>query len=358
MNKMWINLSERERALVLTIIGLVVLLVITLIGIQAVAKIADLDDRIADLETELYNLAVQDARGASIQQAYLEVATEHSSEWSEQEIHRRLDLEIIRLALKKPYPPGIPAPPGSTERRNRMVTIPTLREGTLNVEGDGYREYTLNIKVEPAMPRDLFSFIERVQSSRQSLRINSLELTRSFSAPTISAKLEVTRTVVDNVSDDVEYAPVTFAENLIENPSFEEEGEGSAVPYWLLPGCTVERSSEFATDGTFSVKAHSEQGEGQLYQRVTLDAGATYRIEADIAATSTAKLSVLDAERGPVYEGAKQLPGDGKMYHYVLQFVAPGVPGQSTEVFAPHLTIANDGQGIFLDNVALTKVKG
>ncbi|MDP7638893.1 MAG: hypothetical protein QGG73_04145 [Candidatus Hydrogenedentes bacterium] len=356
MNKYWANLSERERSLALTTLGLTSLILAVLIGTRAVARIADLDDRIADLERSLYNLAEQDARGASIQQAFHEVAAEHSSKWTEQEIHRRLDLEILRLALKDPYPPGTEPPEGSMARQNRMVEIPTLREGTLNTEGDGYREYTLPIKVSPAEPEQLFRFIERLQSSRQFLRINSLELTRPFNRTAISANLEVTRTVVDSIPDDTEYVHAARVGNLVKNPSFEEEGGESGLLHWLVPGCTVERSLEHATEGKWSAKAITELGEGQLYQRVMLDGGTTYQIEADITALSTGELGVLDPDRGSAFAGAKRLPGDGKTYHYEVQFVAPGSPGSSAEVFAPHLTIANDGGGVFVDNIALMKV--
>ena len=358
MNKYWENLSERERVLALAALGLAALILVAFVGARAMARISDLDGRIADIESELYNLTVQDARGASIQQAFREVAAEHSSEWTEREIHRRLDLEILRLALKEPYPPGTDPPEGSMARQYRMVNIPTLREGTLNDEGDGYREYTLSIKVEPVEPEQLFRFIERLQSSRQSLRINTLELTRPFHKTAIGAELEVTRTVVDSVPDDSEYTYAARAGNLIENASFEEEGGESGLLHWLVPGCKVARSLEYATEGKWSAKVVTEIGEGQLYQRVTLDAGATYRIEADITAMSSGELSVLDASRGPVFEGAIRLIGDGITRHYEFQFVVPGSPGKSTELFAPHLTIANDGQGIFVDNIALTKVEG
>jgi len=157
MSSLWEHLSERERWLAIATAGVIGLALALLVGMRVIAYLRDLDRTVARLEQDIENYAEQDARGVSVGRAYAGVAAQHSSAWTEAEIHNRLRQEIYRLALEDPD-----GPPDSP---NKLVEIPTLRQGALRDTGHGYREYQLSIKIPQTDIYSLVLFLIRLQAS-------------------------------------------------------------------------------------------------------------------------------------------------------------------------------------------------
>lgn len=201
MNRLLDRLSARERRLALITMTIVIVSATILGGRSALTRMDAQRHRIDQLEQHLINLTEQSARRQKVEWAYHSVALQHSSEWTEQEIHDRLRREIYRLALIGPYSENSEAPESITEK-DYLVKIPVLREGILNEEHEGYREYQIRIQSRPTALRFLITFLERLEKSHQSLRIDELELTREPMGRWIGMTVIVTRIVVDNISED------------------------------------------------------------------------------------------------------------------------------------------------------------
>ena len=351
MNSYWDGLSPREKFLFLITGAAVAGGLALLIATQAIRRIDDLNSRISGLEQELLNLTEQDRRTASVEDAFREVATEHSSRWTEQEIHDRLREEIYRLALTNPPPEG-EAAQGEIAHSDFMVQIPTLREGVLYDSGEGYREYQISFRLSPTSPANLLKFLARIQTSRQSLRIDGAEVSRDPSGTDVNAAIDITRTVVDNGPEGETAGPEMVS--LLANGGFET---GIGEP-WVAPGCTVEGSETFVTEGNLGLVAIAETGAGTLYQPVALDSGQFYRLEADIAATGAARLSVVDEKDPAAIQGGQDIAPDGTTNRYTLLFSPAGKPGESRSVLVPHITLSSAGATVNLDNVRLTQVRG
>ncbi len=351
MSSYWAGLSPREKLLfVLTgvaAVGGIALLIST----QAVRRIDDLNARIDGLEQELINLTEQDRKTASVEKAFRDVATEHSSRWTEQEIHDRLREEIYRLALANPPPEG-EKPAGEIAHSDYMVQIPTLREGVLHDSGEGYREYRISFRLSPAPPANLLTFLSRIQASRQSLRVDGLELSRDPAGTDVNASLEIVRTVVDSGPEGASAPPELVS--LVTNGGFEH---GVGEP-WLTPGCKAESSGLFATEGEACLAVSAEGEIGQVFQQVTLQCGEFYRLEVDITARGDAKLSVVYPKDGAAFHGGQDVVPDGTTNRIQVLFSPPGAAGESRAVLVPHLTLPAGGAQVFVDNVRLTQVKG
>ena len=198
------KLNPRERAMV-TVIG--VLLVgggLVFAGVQGYNKIDSLDLEIDRLEQELLNLAQQNAQQGAVETAYREVVAEHSSDLSKEEIHDNLRREIFRASKTT-----VKGKDGKPDRERNLVKIPTLREGILKEESEGYREYQIRFRIPQARLRDLVRFVQRIETSNQILRIDSLDLTRAPQAKLVEASIVITRIVLDT-------------------PGYEGAGRGSA----------------------------------------------------------------------------------------------------------------------------------
>lgn len=356
MNRYWDRLSLRERTLALVTGCVVVASLCFGVVYRALGVLGDLESRIGQLEQELVNLAEQDAQGANVERAFAEVAAEHSSGWTEQEIHDRLRQEIYRLALKSP-----PAPDAKTSRRvlskdEYMVQIPRLREGVLKEKGEGYREYQIQLRIPGTKIENVLTFVERLQLSRQLLRIDALELARSPQGDYVAATMEITRTVVDRAPGELKVA--AYRRNLCVNPSFERwDEEENRFPSWMSEGCEVSRVSEHATTGDWAMRAFTRTGEGRVYQVRELEGGRLYALVMDVAARSPVRLSVFDGQEKVPYGEGQLAVGDGKPYRYEFRFRTPGSFGERRIVLTPLVELPKVGDEVFIDNVRLTKVR-
>jgi len=193
MTKALGNLSERERRLATLTVVVLLGAAIGLLGLSAYRHIGSLDGKVAQLERELLNLTQQSAQRGSIEAAYREVVAKHSSEMTKEEIHDNLRREIFSLAMLT-----VPDKKGGADRQVQLVKIPTLREGLLKEEGEGYREYQIQFRIPSTGIRNLMRFLQRIETSKQILRIDGLDMGRSPGSTNIHATLTITRTVLDN----------------------------------------------------------------------------------------------------------------------------------------------------------------
>ncbi len=374
MNRYWERLSAREQKLAMATAGVMVLALLSGVAWHATGVLGGLDSRIGQLEQNLLNMVQQDARRVGVDRAFLKVAAVHSSDWSEQEIHDRLRREVYRLALTDP--PSEDSEIGSTNvsKRDYMVQIPRLREGTLKEEGDGYREYQISLRLPGTDFRNVLTFLERLQSSRQMLRIDSLELARAPQETAVEASIDVTRTVVDNPDD--EGRVLTAWSNLVENPSFETwDDVGNRFAGWEVRGCEVTREDRHATAGVWCLSGSPDKGGGRVFQVLDLECDRRYKLEVDVTAFSPLVLSVEDSESasssgrgagtetggietasaGQVIAGGRlALVGDGQTYRYELDFTPRGSFGERRRILAPLIEAPAGAGEFFVDRVMLT----
>ena len=187
------NLSARERRLIVITLLVIGGSACVLLGLQGYNRIASLYGEIDRLEQELMNLTQHNAQLSAVEEAYRQVVGEHPAEMTKEEIHDNLRREIFRLAKTV-----IPAKGGRPAREVDLVRIPTLREGLLREEGEGYREYEIRFRIPLTRVQNLMRFLQRIETSSQILRIDSLDLSRSPESTQVQATLVITRTVLDN----------------------------------------------------------------------------------------------------------------------------------------------------------------
>ena len=344
MRKYWKNLSRRERILTGAAGAMLVFSGCFLMIYRAVENVNQLDKRVGQLEQELLNLRDQEAKSASAESAFREMAAEHSSEWTEQEIQDRLRIEIYRLALRdvnKQKP----------RQRDYMVRIRTLRAGTLHDEEEGYREYQLGFRLESAKLMDVIRFVERLQKSKQSLRLDGLDITRNPAGTEVSTFLDITRTILNSTPEDAETD--TAPDSIFAGGGFERWDGNGAPAGWDTNNCALSPNEEFATDGTTCLKVAAQGGGAQVYALQSLAGGRSYRMELDIIANGRVIVGAGDPATGRLYDGARAIDGNGEVYRCVFTFTPPGDPTGTREVWAPLVRLEGAGSTAYIDDVRL-----
>ncbi len=342
------KLSPRERKLALAVVLLMAGGLIVILTHRALARIQELDQAIAQRQDTLIAYTRLLARSQSVDEAYARVAAQHSSAWTEAEIHDRLRQEIYRLAMKNPPPIGTPFSPSKSDI---LVSIPVLRQGTLKTGEEGYREYQLNIKLPGTTVDNIFTFLERLQGSDQSLRIDGLRLTRSPTQELVSAVIDVTRTVVDDPSEtsreDIgSYIPKTWPEL------------GTLLDDWQWEGCELSQVPQYVTRGTDSLKVHASVPGATLFLREELDTGMTHELSLDIIAFGPARIDVMNEANGALYKGAAEVISDGQLRQYQLRFAVPAMREPRTRLRLPLITLIEEGSEVYIDNVMVKKSMG
>ncbi len=194
MSKNTATLSVRERRLLGLTVALVGSVIVLGIGYKGYDYLRILNRQIANSEQELLNLHEQTLQSRSVDAAFQQVVSEHSTGQSKEEIHDSLRREIYRLALKDPDTPE--SEQEKSESSKYLVQIPTLREGVLREEGEGYREYQIRFRIPSCTLETGLEFLKRLEQSNQLLRIDTFELSRPHLTSDISLTIEVTRTVL------------------------------------------------------------------------------------------------------------------------------------------------------------------
>ena len=359
MKAFWATLNPREKFLALTTSGLAICFVVALIGLRVSSRLDQLDDRIVQLEQELHNLTEQEAMSLSAVEKFSEMASEHSSTWTAEEIRDRLLREIYRLALYKPHAPEADTTDLVFTPSDYIVKIPELRRGELSNEGQGYREYQIELQLPPANLENILTFMERLQTSRQSLRIDAVTLSRGASGTKIDADFVITRIIVDTqgeggVRGDEGNPPPLAENNLISNPGFEEWTDDGAAPGWNAAGATLLPADAFRTEGARCLKAAltSAGTAAAVYQEHQLESGRTYRLALDVIAETPVTVAIDEGEGAPLNGAPAEVPGDRRPRRVELRFRANGQPMR-----APLIQWEGEG-AVYLDNVQLTDDEG
>lgn len=193
----WAARTPRERLLAAATAGLAALFLAVLGGRAALDSLDHLNAEISRLQSDIVNQAYQIARRQSVEARFAATAAQHSSAWSESEIRDRLRQEIYRLAYRYPPPLDENGVPVRTDSEgDALVSIPELRGGRLIDGGEGFREYQIEFDLPPVPLPDLLAYLERLQSSPQSLRIDHIDLRRDPARPEVAARIRLARIVV------------------------------------------------------------------------------------------------------------------------------------------------------------------
>ena len=190
------NLNPRERTLAIIVLLLVLISVSVMMTRKAQAHLTNLEKMVDRKQQEIINYSLQIAKRKMVESQYVEIAGQHSSQWTASEIHDRLRQEIYRLAKKVPPELNIngTAEPTSNKRGD-LVNIPKIGKGELHEGGEGYQEYSLKFRIPSGKFLDVLTFLERLQGSPQALRIDELEIKRPPSGTMVSTTIDITRII-------------------------------------------------------------------------------------------------------------------------------------------------------------------
>ncbi|MCC6698048.1 MAG: hypothetical protein IT365_20670 [Candidatus Hydrogenedentes bacterium] len=353
------QLSPSEKRLAI-IAGLCLGAAILYIGyIRAMDRLEAMDATIDSLQQQLLTYSELVQQADSVNAAFDAMAQQHSSQWTQEEIHDSLRREIARLAMRNVPPPGSPAP-ASTDPAAMLVSIPQMPMGTLMDSEEGYRSYQINFKTEAAPIQNITTFLERLQRSDQALRVESLEIIRQPLAGVATANIRVTRTIIDDEVDVGQVASLhETAPALVPllNPSFEEWDAAAGCMGWTAEACGVSEHSGQATEGHASMRAESTGPEGRVYQAARLAPGRTYELTVDAIALGPARVEVVDEASKQAYLGAQPLTIGDTPYRYCVRFTVAGEGTEPVSIRAPQLVIEDAGTVVLLDNVSLAEVQ-
>lgn len=354
MFEWWARVSARERRLGVLAAILVGISLGYLAYVQATDRLATMDATIDGLEYDLEYYTEQMQVLEEVDRAYAAVASEHSSKWTQEEIHDRLRREIARLSLMDPPAPG--AQVSLTGGGTRLVDIRQMPQGSLSSSDAGYREYQITIRTQPTAIQNVTAFLERLHKSPQALRIASLELTRPPANNTVTARINVIRTVIDTEMAGPARAASEPSKNWILNSGFEDWQNEQTPSTWVGERATFASDAGIALEGERGTRVTANEAGAMFYQTVELSAGRTYRLEFAIRTTGPVQVRAYDESSGafvgdPVIVGAKPV-----VQRYRVRLKAPGPAGTPVAIRAPVFVIDNAGDQIALDEVVLNEI--
>lgn len=339
----WQRRTAREQILALAVLGLLILLFLFAGANQALSILGRMDRDIERLSTDIINYQYQIARRDSIDARFTQVATQHSSAWTESQIRDRLRLEIYRLANR--IPPGLDSdgiPLSANSEGGALVSIPKLGQGRLEDGGDGYREYQISVQIPPAPVENLLAYLERLQSSPQSLRLDRVDLRRDPAQSMLRASLDITRIVVDTPffsSSVPEQAPLPESEEIFLTPA-----------EWQHSGCDIHRRA----DGTLSLAAREANGRATLHR--SLPSGVTYDLKLTILTEGTARIAVASEEADFTGDAMGPIETGGEWMVHRTRFTVPEHPLGQVNVQVPTITFDDDHSRLRLRQMTLVEV--
>lgn len=292
------------------------------------------------LQQDLINYTHQLTLKQSVETEYAQVARQHSSKWTEAEIHDRLRQELYRLAQK--YPPelneeGIPIK--TLTSTGALVEIPSLQQGILRTTDKNYREYTLNVKLPPTDFTSMIMFLQRLQSSPQSLRIDNMDLRRHPLEEKVSADMDITRIITAGMPLEGLQSPT------VTNLSFDPVD-------WNCTGGTLTTQKD-PQKSNFLVAESSNQTMEISFVR-SFRPGEKWILEIDLSTRADAYL-MLSSPDNVVFEGKETLKNDGKIYRYRLSMSLPDSKQERLRIRIPHIIVQGNGSKIFIYHGKLMK---
>lgn len=351
MFEWWAKVSPREQRLaVLTAI---------LVGIsfgylgytQAMNRIGTMDATIESLEENLVYYTEQMELLDEVDRAYNVVAAEHSSEWTQEEIHDRLRREIARLSLLRVPPPGERV--SLSGGGQRLVDIREMPQGSLSVSEAGYREYQITIRTQPTAIRNVTMFLERLHKSPQALRIATLEMTRPPNIQAVTARINVIRTVIDTEKAGPAPIVVDPEKNWILNSGFEDWRDQYSPTHWTLDGATASVNRETVTEGKWGALVTATEAGATFYQTVELIGGGTFDLEFAIKSNGPVQVRAYDESSETFVGDAVTIDSQSTVQRYRLRMKVPDSRGTPVAIQAPVFVINNAGGEIAVDNVTL-----
>ncbi len=339
----WARRSAREQILALAVLGLLFLFLVFATASRALESLQRMDNTIERLSTDIINYHYQIARRDSIDARFNQVATQHSSAWTESQIRDRLRLEIYRLANR--IPPGLDAdgiPLSTNGEGGALVSIPKLGQGRLEEGGDGYREYQISVQIPPAPVEDLLAYLERLQSSPQSLRLDRVDLRRDPAQSMLRASLDITRIVVDT--------PFFHTETPEPARVLQTGATPLAPTDWQRDGCDIHRDP----DGSLTITGLREGGRATLHRN--LPPGATFDLSLTLATQGPVQIAV--ASEGRDFSGYEQKSIDtaGEWMELRTRFTVPDhVPGP-VDLQIPAITFNRGQSRLHLRRMTLLEV--
>ncbi len=347
----WRGMNKREQRLALVVAALVLGMGGTMAVRGALDNLRQLDASIHSLQDSIVSYSRLMAMRQRVEEQYAAVAAQHSSEWTAAQIQDRLRQEIRRLAQN--VPPGLNAdgiPEQITNASGDLVEIPQIQEGHLLEGGEDYREFALGFSVPRAEFTNMVDFIQRLQESPQSLRIDALEINREPLTSTVTTSLSITRTITNGVK----------AIPLAEVEGAGAEGMTAAIDpeQWTCEGGTLEAAAGLVLPGTTALGGQAGEDAAQLYMVRMVSSGAAYDLYVDAVVSGTAQIGVSDLSGERFLEGAVALKSDGNPYRYHLRFTVPASSSGKTRMRVPSVLMAKAGTTVQLANVALREVSG
>ncbi len=368
VGSLWSRLSGRERRLaVLT--GAVIGGFLVFTAVRAgLSSLREMDNEIGRLQDDIINCANQMARREAVEGQYAKVAAQHSSAWSEPEIHDRLRQEIYRLARRVPPPLNERGTavdsPGNTEN---LVEIPALGKGEMAEGGAGYRQYRISLRIPAVGIKPIIDFLERLQQSPQSLRVDKLELFRTPESDQVAASVVITRTIANGASateagaGEQKTDQKAAAADKQKNPAVAADAEGGVgngrIPLsasdWATAGCKTELVEAAGAKPYLEFKAEAANATAELARRMSGD--AVYEAILEISATGKAEFGMgLEGNR-EFFPDSVPLKGDGAKYRYQVEFGVP-VGAAKGRVACPRLMLAEKGTVVQVHNILLRKM--
>lgn len=354
MFEWWRRVSPREQRLA-ALTGIMVGVSIGYLGyVQATERLATMDATIDGLEQDLVFYAAQMELLDEVDRAYKIVASEHSSEWTQEEIHDRLRREIARLSLENVPPPG--AQVSLSAGGKHLVDIRQMPQGSLSGSGAGYREYQITIRTQPTSIQNVTKFLERLHKSPQALRIASLTLTRSPNNSAVTARINVIRSVIDTEKAGRAPAPFDPTKNWILNSSFEEWQDAHTPAEWTLENATAAADKDAAIDGQRGAVVTATHAGALFYQTVELTAGVEFEIAFALRSTGTVQVRAYDESTETFVGEPVTLNAEPNPQRYRVRMKVPGPRGTPVAIRVPVFVIESAGGEIAIDSVTLNEI--
>jgi len=351
MFKWWAKVSPREQRLA-ALTAILVGISFGYLGFtQAMDRIGTMDATIDSLEENLVYYTEQMELLDEVDRAYEVVAAEHSSEWTQEEIHDRLRREIARLSLQNMPPPGEKVSLSGGGRR--LVDIREMPQGSLSVSEAGYREYQITIRTQPTSIENITKFLERLHRSPQALRIATLELTRPPNNRSVTARINVIRTVIDTEKAGPAPMAAEPEKNWILNSGFEDWHDQDTPNHWTLDRATAAIDMGTVTEGKRGVLVTAAEAGATFYQTVELSGGEELALEFALQSSEPVQVRAYDEGSGTYVGDAVTLEPASSVQQYRLRVKVPGPSGAPVAIRAPVFVINNAGGEIALDNVTL-----
>ncbi len=325
----WGKISPREQRLAVIMAVLALLLAVAAMGRSAYEHLIALDNQILQLQDNILTFHREMALKQSVEAQYMKVAAQHSSRWTEAEIHDRLRAEIYRLAQVDPPPldeNGTPV--RTTSDSGSLVEIPTLQPGTLNDSGEAYREYQINVNVSSAPLDALLTFLERLQASPQSLRLDIIDIAREPLANVGAARIELTRTVVNGTDE-----PIKVPQGSQLPPR--QERENIRLKEWRCEGAALEELPGDNPAVPRGIMMAADQPGDAIFFKDVFVAGTSYDLFLEAAVSGAATIGIEDVLAKKMLPGAESAKGDGNAYRYHIEFTVPEGTSPTVELRAP-----------------------